>query len=122
IAATMQLARGAIAVATVSRLSPTGYDARVEVLGSRDHVCAGMGRHTPLHCVDGSSGLSDSEAAWDSWRTRFAQAFDRQMAAFLDAVRGKEPQGARPADAVRAQRIAEAARHSMEQAAPVLMD
>jgi myo-inositol 2-dehydrogenase/D-chiro-inositol 1-dehydrogenase len=53
IIATMRLSRGALAVVTVSRLSPAGYDARAEVLGSRDHLCSGMGPQTPVRFVDG---------------------------------------------------------------------
>ena len=122
IVATMRLTGGALAVATVSRLSPLGYDVRAEVLGSRDHLCTGLGPSTPVHFVDGFTRAESEDHTWGSWRTRFAQAFHRELTAFLAAVGGEDPRGATPTDAVQAQRIAEAARLSMEQDAPVHLD
>lgn len=122
IIAMIRLARGGLAVATINRLSPAGYDARAEVLGSRDQLCTGIGPCKPLHFLDGFASETGAIPVWDSWKTRFADAFERQMSAFLEFARGSPLRGATLADAVAAQRIAEAARLSMEQESPVRFD
>jgi myo-inositol 2-dehydrogenase/D-chiro-inositol 1-dehydrogenase len=121
IVATMRLARGALAVATVTRLSTRGYDVRTEVLGDRDCVSIGWSDRTPVRSLE--LGWAGSTAVpWDSWRTRFAPAFREEVTAFLAAVDGAAPRGASVADAVAAQRIAEAARRSMQQGGPVRLE
>jgi myo-inositol 2-dehydrogenase/D-chiro-inositol 1-dehydrogenase len=122
IVATMGLARGSLAVTTVSRLSPAGYDVRAEVLGSRDHLSVGQSARTPVRSAESLDRDSAGAPLWESWQTRFADAFRGQLAAFLAAVDGGPQQGATVADAVRAQLIAEAARQSMEHDAPVYLD
>jgi myo-inositol 2-dehydrogenase/D-chiro-inositol 1-dehydrogenase len=121
IVATMSLARGALAVATVTRLSRSGYDVRAEVLGGRDYVSIGWSDRTPVRSLESGSPRSTS-APWDSWRSRFAPAFREELSAFLAAVDGGSPRGASIDDAVAAQRIAEAARCSMEERVPVSLD
>ena len=90
-----------------------GYDVRTEVLGDRDCLSIGWSDRTPVRSLD-SSRTGSSAAPWDSWRTRFAPAYREEVIAFLAAVDGAAPRGASVADAVAAQRIAEAARRSME--------
>lgn len=103
ISASLRLSGGALAAVTVTRLSPNGYDARAELVGSRDHI---------------GSGWSES-----SWQTRFADAYRCELAAFLEMLRlGSDGAGATVRDGVEAQRIAEAARRSLNQGSPVRLD
>ena len=100
ISASLQLTGGALAAVTVTRLSPNGYDVRAELVGSREHVTVAGERRS-------------------SWETRFEDAYRAELAGFLEAVTGGSDSGATVQDAVEAQRIAEAARWSLEQGSPV---
>lgn len=100
ISASLQLTGGALAAVTVTRLSPSGYDVRAELVGSRAHVTVAGERRS-------------------SWETRFEDAYRAELAGFLEAVTGGSNSGATVQDAVEAQRIAEAARRSLEQGSPV---
>ena len=100
ISASLQLTGGALAAVTVTRLSPDGYDVRAELVGSREHLTVGGERRS-------------------SWETRFEDAYRAELAEFLEALRSGSDSGATLQDAVEAQRIAEAARRSLEQGSPV---
>ena len=104
IAASLRLTGGALASVTVTRLSPNGYDVRAELVGSR-----------------GDATVTGGREPWRSWETRFEAAYRNELAGFLQAVAGGADGGATIRDAVEAQRIAEAARTSLDQGAPVTM-
>ncbi|HET9849396.1 MAG TPA: Gfo/Idh/MocA family oxidoreductase [Candidatus Dormibacteraeota bacterium] len=105
ITASLRLTGGALAALTVTRLSPDGYQVRAELVGSRDHVAV----------------RSRSERC-SSWETRFEDAYRNELAGFLEAVSGGADAGATVRDAVEAQRIAEAARASLEQGSPIMLE
>ena len=121
IVASMRLTSGALAAVTVSRLSPLGYDVRAELVGSRDHVAVGWSERTPVRSVERDSRAIGSER-WNSWRTRFEEAYRSEVTGFLEAVAGGPDSGAGVRDAVEAHRIAEAARKSLEQGLPVTIE
>ena len=121
IIASIRLTGGALAAVMVSRLSPDGYDARAELVGSRDHVLVGWSERTPVRSVERESRAVSSER-WTSWRTRFKDAYRSELAGFLEAVAGGADSGATVQDAVEAQRIADAARLSLVQGSPVSLE
>jgi myo-inositol 2-dehydrogenase / D-chiro-inositol 1-dehydrogenase len=121
IVASLQLTGGALASVTVTRLSPLGYDVRAELVGSRDHVAVGWSERTPVRSVERNSRPIGSER-WNSWQTRFEEAYRGEVTGFLEAVAGGADSGAGVRDAVEAQRIAEAARKSLEQGLPVTLE
>jgi myo-inositol 2-dehydrogenase/D-chiro-inositol 1-dehydrogenase len=111
IVAAVQLATGAVASISVSRLSPLGYDVRAELVGDRDHISIGWTDRTPVRSVE-PGAPAVREDRWQSWQDRFADAYREQISAFLAAARGEEDVRATVRDGVEAQRIAEAARAS----------
>jgi myo-inositol 2-dehydrogenase / D-chiro-inositol 1-dehydrogenase len=121
VVASLRLTGGALAAVTVTRLSPLGYDVRAELVGSRDHVAVGWSERTPVRSVERDSKAIGSER-WSSWRTRFEEAYRSEVRGFLEAVGGAADPGAGVRDAVEAHRIAEAARKSLEQGSPVMLE
>ena len=56
------------------------------------------------------------------WRPRFAEAYRREMAAFVRVVRGEIASPCTARDAVAASRVADAAQRSLETGAPVRVE
>ncbi len=121
VVASLRLTGGALAAVTVTRLSPLGYDVRAELVGSRDHVAVGWSDRTPVRSVERNSGAS-ADQRWNSWQTRFEEAYRDEVAGFLAVVAGGADSGAGVRDAVEAHRIAEAARKSLRQGSPVTLE
>jgi myo-inositol 2-dehydrogenase/D-chiro-inositol 1-dehydrogenase len=121
IVASLRLTGGALAAVTVTRLSPRGYDVRTELVGSRDHVAVGWSERTPVRSVERDSKAIDNDG-WSSWQTRFEEAYRSEVTGFLKAVAGGADSGAGVRDGVEAQRIAEAARNSLERGLPVTLE
>ena len=120
IVASLTLTSGALAAVSVSRMSPLGYDVRAELVGSRDHLAVGWSKRTPVRFAECNS-TDIGEERWRSWQTRFEEAYRSEIAEFLEAVVGGTDSGAGVGDAVEAQRIAEAARTSLEKGLPVTL-
>lgn len=120
IVASLQLTGGALAAVTVTRLSPLGYDVRAELVGSRDHISVGWSERTPMRSVE-REAIATSSEHWSSWQMRFEEAYRSEVTEFLEAVAGGADSGAGVRDAVEAQRIAEAARRSLQQGSPVTL-
>jgi myo-inositol 2-dehydrogenase/D-chiro-inositol 1-dehydrogenase len=115
--AVLTFARGGVAVLTASRLNPLGYDHRMEVLGTRLSMAAGLNDMTPLRALRTTRlpGTSLNTAgrpevpAFAGFTERFAAAYRAEMRAFLRMVTEGGPSPYDPDDAVRAQEIAAAA-------------
>jgi myo-inositol 2-dehydrogenase/D-chiro-inositol 1-dehydrogenase len=107
----MRLSDGSLAHSTVSRLSPTGYDVRAELLGSEDHIVVGWDDRSPVRSLDpeGAPGLRP----WPDWQERFEIAYRAEMQAFLAAASGREDVVVTVDDGLQAERIAEAAAESL---------
>ncbi|MNP46371.1 Inositol 2-dehydrogenase [compost metagenome] len=113
----MSFENGAIGVIDNSRQALYGYDQRVEVFGSlgsaaaaNDHpntaeisTAAGLMRDKPLHF----------------FLERYNEAYVQETALFIEAILKDTPVTVDGHDAVQAERIALAARMSMEQGRPV---
>jgi myo-inositol 2-dehydrogenase / D-chiro-inositol 1-dehydrogenase len=121
VVASLRLTGGVLAAVTVTRLSPLGYDVRAELVGSRDHVAVGWSDRTPVRSVERDCRAIGSER-WNSWQTRFEEAYRGEVWEFLEAVAGGADSGAGVRDAVEAHRIAEAARKSLERGSPVTLE
>lgn len=111
IVVSMRLSDGSLACLTVSRLSPTGYDVRAELLGSKDHVVVGWDDRAPVRALD--RPVEPHARPWPDWHERFATAYREEMAAFLAAVAGTGRVEVTVDDGLRAERIAEAAAESL---------
>lgn len=120
IVVSIRLSDGGLCAITTSRLSPHGYDVRVELLGSLDHVAVGWTERTPVRSLD--QGVQAAlPNRWRSWLERFETAFHLELQAFLAPDRGAVGVAATLRDGVEAQRISEAARRSMTEARTIFL-
>jgi inositol 2-dehydrogenase len=107
---------GALGVVDLSRNARYGYDIRSEVLGDEGSLWIGELRQTPL-LVLSRQGVTHDVFPW--YADRFADAFEVELSAFVDAVlagRAPEPRGI---DGRRATEIGLAALESWRSAQPV---
>lgn len=116
--ATLRLASGVLAVLTVARHDPLGYDIRTELFGSRDSVSVGLGPHTPLRSVE--PGVPPPAGpAWPDFLVRFEAAYRAELAEFVRVARGQAPSPCTGRDGVAALRIGVAATRALREHRPV---
>ncbi|MDR1825739.1 MAG: Gfo/Idh/MocA family oxidoreductase [Bifidobacteriaceae bacterium] len=79
-------------LASVAGVCPAdyGYDSRVEVTATKGMVEVGDTGPGGLAVVVAGQGTK-AEAVYPSWRVRFAEAYVREMAGFVDAMEGVTP-------------------------------
>ncbi len=119
--ATLRLDDGMLAVLTVARHDPLGYDIRTELFGSRDSVSVGLGPRTPMRSVE--PGVPPPAGpAWPHFLDRFEAAYSAEFAAFVRVARGEEPSPCTAGDGVKALRIAEAATVALHEHRPVRVE
>lgn len=119
--AALRLTSGVLAVLTVSRHDPLGYDIRTELFGSKDSVSVGLGPRTPMRSVE--PGVPPPAGpAWTHFTERFTDAYRAEIMGFLEVARGEAPSPCTAEDGVQAVRIAEAATRSLQQHRPVRLD
>ncbi|MDA4124905.1 MAG: Gfo/Idh/MocA family oxidoreductase [Thaumarchaeota archaeon] len=112
----MRLANGALAYVDACYNTVYGFDARLEILGTKAAVSVDLGENTFAHVY--TSGGTSNEF-FDSYATRWAQAYRDEMADFADRVRmgGDVRVGIR--EGKEALKIGLAARASIQQGRPV---
>ncbi len=116
--ATLRMSNGILAVLTVARHDPLGYDIRTEVFGSRDSVTVGLGPHTPIRSLE--PGVPPPAGpAWQNFLIRFDAAYRAEFAEFLRVARGEAPSPCTGRDGLEALRVAEAATRSLQEHRPV---
>lgn len=116
--ATLRLTDGTLAVLTVTRHDPLGYDIRTEIFGSRDSVTVGLGPKTPLRSVE--PGVPPPAGpAWSRFLDRFTDAYRDELAAFLELASGAGKSACTARDGLEALRVAVAATRSLHQHRPV---
>ncbi len=116
--ATLRMSNGVLAVLTVARHDPLGYDIRTEVFGSRDSVTVGLGPHTPIRSLE--PGVPPPAGpAWQNFLIRFDAAYRAEFAEFLRVARGEAPSPCTGRDGLEALRVAEAATRSLQEHRPV---
>lgn len=112
--ATLRTVDGILAVLTVTRHDPLGYDVRAEVFGSRDSVAVGLGPRTPIRSLE--PGIPPPAGpAWPGFLTRFEHAYQAELAAFVRVAAGETSSQCTARDGVQALRVAEAAMTSMSE-------
>jgi len=112
---------GTLAVVSNSRSNGRGHDVRLEVLGSKDSVAAGMDDRLPLRSADPSVTFP-AGIPWSFFMDRFAGAFRAELAAFTQVVAGALPSPCTLGDGVEASLIAAAATRSWREHRPVRLD
>ncbi|MDP9272861.1 MAG: Gfo/Idh/MocA family oxidoreductase [Chloroflexota bacterium] len=117
--ATMRMSDGTLVTLAGGRHNPLGYDIRIELLGSRDAVAAGLGEHTPIRHLD--DGPPITGPAWESFIDRFAPAYRAELTAFVEVAAGRAESVCTARDGLEAMRIAEAAARSLAERRPVTL-
>jgi myo-inositol 2-dehydrogenase/D-chiro-inositol 1-dehydrogenase len=81
---------GALATVVGMRHDPTGYDVRLEVHGSAGNLATGLTAGTPIRSL-GPGAIQPEGPPHVMFEARFAEAYAREMTAFLEAARGRLP-------------------------------
>jgi myo-inositol 2-dehydrogenase/D-chiro-inositol 1-dehydrogenase len=114
----LTLQGGVLASITGARANPLGYDHRMDVIGSRDAVCAGWTQHTPLRSADPEAGGRPTDP-WPAFTDRFGKAYKAEVDAFVRLVRDGGPNRSPGRGALEAIRVAAAADRSLAEHRPV---
>ncbi len=116
--ATLRMSDGILAVLTVARHDPLGYDIRTEIMGSKDSVSVGLGPQMPLRSLE--PGVPPPAGpAWANFIKRFDQAYHDELRYFLRVVTGEVPSPCTLRDGLEALRISEAGTISLHEHRPV---
>lgn len=116
--ATLHLSDGTLAVLTVARHDPLGYDIRTEIFGSRDSVAVGLGPRTPLRSLE--PGVPPPAGpTWQNFLVRFEGAYRAELAEFVRVARGEVPSPCTGRDGFAALQVALAATRSLREHRPV---
>jgi myo-inositol 2-dehydrogenase/D-chiro-inositol 1-dehydrogenase len=117
----LTLSGGTLAVVSNSRSNGRGHDVRLELLGSKDSVAAGLDDRLPLRSADPAVRFP-AGVPWDFFMDRLADAFRAELTAFTEVVAGTRPSPCTLHDGVEASLIAEAATRSWREHRPVRID
>jgi myo-inositol 2-dehydrogenase / D-chiro-inositol 1-dehydrogenase len=113
-AALLTLDDGTLAVVSQTRYNGAGYDVRLEALGSKDSLAAGLGDRTPLTPAGdgGARAGGQRPAPYAGFLERFAAAYEAELRAFVRVVAGRAETPCPPAEALEAFYVAEACERS----------
>ena len=118
--ATLRMSDGTLAVLTVARHDPLGYDIRTEIFGSRDSVTVGLGPRTPLRSLE--PGVPrPAGPAWQNFIIRFEDAYRAELAEFVRVAKGESASPCTGRDGLAALQVAMAATRSLRERRPVRM-
>ncbi len=111
---------GTLAVVNCGRYNGAGYDARLEVLGSADSICAGLDDGIPLRPAEPGPRFP-AGPSHRHFLERFADAYTAELVAFLGVAAGQAPSPCTLEDALEAFYVAEACELSRHRQRPVLV-
>ncbi|MFJ8928880.1 Gfo/Idh/MocA family oxidoreductase [Streptomyces sp. NPDC102340] len=120
-AALLTLDDGTLATATSTRCNGAGYDVRMELSGERDTLVVGLDDRTPVASTE-PEGPPAATKPWPGFLERFAPAYEAELKAFVDVVRGERPNPCDGREALRALRVAEACEVSRAERRVVRME
>ncbi|WP_329454879.1 Gfo/Idh/MocA family protein [Streptomyces sp. NBC_01497] len=120
-AAVLTLDDGTLATATATRCNGAGYDVRMELAGTDDQFAVGLDDRTPITSTE-PKGPPPCENPWPGFLERFAPAYEAEIDAFLDVVRGERANPCDAREALHALRIAEACERSRAEHRPVRLE
>ncbi|MEV3856904.1 Gfo/Idh/MocA family oxidoreductase [Streptomyces sp. NPDC050095] len=106
-AVVLTLDDGVLVTATATRCNGAGYDVRMELSGERDTVVVGLDERTPVASAE-PGGPPAPAKPWPGFLERFAPAYEEELGAFVDVVRGVRSNPCDGWEALAALRVAEA--------------
>ncbi|MFE6281759.1 Gfo/Idh/MocA family oxidoreductase [Streptomyces sp. NPDC057877] len=106
-AAVLTLDGGILATATATRLNGAGYDVRMELAGELDQIVVGLDDRTPIASTE-PTGPPAASKPWTGFLERFGPAYEAELLAFVEVVRGERANPCDGREALQALRIAEA--------------
>lgn len=119
-AAVLTLDDGTLALVSGTRYNATGYDVRLEALGSEGDLVAGLDERVPLWSAE--PGIAwPSGPAYGGFMERFRGAYEAELAAFLGVAAGSVPSPCTAEDALAAFYVAEACELSRREHRPVAL-
>lgn len=104
---------GTLGVVSATRYNAAGYDARLELFGSKDSVVTGMDDRTPATPLPERD--AEPKHAYSGFMERFSDAYDAEIRAFVDVAAGRRANPCPPEDALEAFCLAEACELSMRE-------
>ncbi|MEU7526268.1 Gfo/Idh/MocA family oxidoreductase [Saccharothrix sp. NPDC042600] len=116
----LKFAGGAHATLAGGRHDPLGYDHRIEVLGSKDSLTAGLDPRTPLTSLEPDGPRAHN--AYPGFPERFHRAYLNEMAVFTDVVAGRVANPSPARESLISLQLAEACERSRRSGAPVRID
>ncbi|GAB3492975.1 Gfo/Idh/MocA family protein [Amycolatopsis cihanbeyliensis] len=117
-AAVLTLDDDTLALTSAGRYNGAGYDVRLEVLGSRGSIAAGLDDRLPMRSAE--PGVSwPPGPAHPGFLERFHPAYVRELETFVDVVAGRAASPCTVSDALEAFYVAEACELSRHQRRPV---
>jgi myo-inositol 2-dehydrogenase/D-chiro-inositol 1-dehydrogenase len=117
-AAVLTFDDGMLATATATRVNGAGYDVRMELSGELDQIAVGLDDRTPIASTE-PAGPPPADKPWTGFLERFGPAYEAELAAFVEVVRGERANPCDGREALEALRIAEACELSRRERRPV---
>ncbi|MEU9350993.1 Gfo/Idh/MocA family oxidoreductase [Streptomyces griseoloalbus] len=117
-AALLTLDGGTLATVTATRMNGAGYDVRMELAGERDQIVVGLDDRTPIASTE-PTGPPAADKPWTGFLERFAPAYEAELIAFVEVVRGERANPCDGREALQALLIAEACELSRRERRPV---
>ncbi|MCT9006201.1 Gfo/Idh/MocA family protein [Streptomyces rhizosphaerihabitans] len=117
-AAVLTFDDGMLATATATRMNGAGYDVRMELSGELDQIAVGLDDRTPIASTE-PAGPPPADKPWMGFLERFGPAYEAELAAFVEVVRGERANPCDGREALEALRIAEACELSRRERRPV---
>ncbi|MFE6093245.1 Gfo/Idh/MocA family oxidoreductase [Streptomyces massasporeus] len=117
-AALLTLDDGTLATLTATRMNGAGYDVRMELAGERDQIVVGLDDRTPIASTE-PTGPPAADKPWTGFLERFGPAYEAELNAFVEVVRGERANPCDGREALQALRIAEACELSRRGRRPV---
>jgi myo-inositol 2-dehydrogenase/D-chiro-inositol 1-dehydrogenase len=117
----LTLADGTFAHVAATRYNAAGYDVRLELLGSAASLSVGLDNRSPLRSAE--PGVTyPAGVPHRHFLDRFAAAYERELAAFVEVVAGRAEVACSVRDALEAFYVAEASELSLRERRPVRVD
>ena len=123
-AITLTFAGGVIAQICGGRRNGTGYDNRIEAVGSLQSLTSGLDARTPIVSLEpgGHDPATSELGAYPGFPQRYARAYAAEVATFLDVISGTAENPSPARDSVVSLILAQACEESMRTGAPVHVD